>query len=183
LNSWATAPEYMQIIPKVRLLMMGSYAQSFMQRLESIKNGLIKDGLTNCRMTKDFSTPSRMLNEPEKLYSLRKSEYWIRQADVLFFIFFFGTDNGSIGLELSTTLGQTPGNAWRTLLAYQENVPSLIEGYGIRFQPEISVIPFSDDIDLQKQATGNVVRLLGRLYSAVSTRPDGEWECSSVWAR
>jgi hypothetical protein len=158
---------------------MGSYAKSFIQRLELLKNGLLQDGLTNCHMTKDFSTPLKMSNESEKLYNLRKSEYWIRQADVLFFIFFSGTDNASVALELSTTLNQNPGNAWRTILAYQEDVPSLIAGIGMRFQPEMSLIPFSDDLDLQKQATGNVVRLLSRLYPMVLTRPDGEWECSS----
>lgn len=180
LSAWTTAPEYLSILPKVRLLLLGSYSKSFMQRLESIKSGLIQGGLMNCRITKDFFTPNRMQNEPEQLYNLRKSEYWVRQADVLFFIFFSGTDNASVALELSETLSQIPGNAWRTILAHEENVPSLIAGIGIRFQPEISLIPFSDDEDLQKQAIGNIVRLLDRLYPIILIRPDGEWECSSI---
>jgi hypothetical protein len=111
---------------------------------------------------------------------LRKSEYWIRHADVLFFIFFSGTDNASIGLELGFAVNPTAGNAWRTILAYQEDAPSLIVGCGIRFQREMSLIPFSDDNDLRRQAVGNVVMLLNRLYSTVLARPDGEWECASA---
>jgi len=179
LNTWTTPPEYLSILPKVRVLLMGSYAKPFMPKLASIRNGLIKVGLTNSRITKDFQTPLQMPNEPKQHYNLRKSEYWIRHADVFFFVFFNGTDNASVALELSDTIKQNAGNAWRTILAYQEGVPSLVLGLGIRFQPEMSLIEYSNGKDLQRQVVGNVVRLLSRLYTTILTRSDGEWECSS----
>ena len=180
MNSWATPPEYLSILPRIRVLLMGSFHPNFLPRLESIKKGLIQSGIANCRITRDFDFPDRLPDEPEDSYNLRKSEYWIRRADVFIFVFFDGVDNSSVAIELNTTLSTMPGNAWRTILAYQENVPSLVSGLGIRFQPEISVIAFSSDLELQQQIVGNIIRLLERFYLSVYNRPDGEWEYSSV---
>ncbi len=90
------------------------------------------------------------------------------------FVFFKGVDNASVGVELEKNLSQIPGNAWRTILAYEETAPSLVQGLGIRFSPDISVVDFSKVADLQKQVEGNIIRMLERFYSTVSIRPIGE---------
>lgn len=159
---------------------MGSYRDGFKDRLESMRDHLIQKKMMNCRLATDFDKPRRMPDEPIESYNLRKSEYWVTHADVFFFVFFDGTDNSSVAIELKTTLSQIPESAWRTILAYQENVPSLVAGLGRRYSPEISMIPFSNDVDLKRQAVGNIVRLLGRFYFTVYNRPIGEWEYSSV---
>ncbi|GAJ24080.1 unnamed protein product, partial [marine sediment metagenome] len=136
-------------------------------------------GVHNIRLVKDFNIPTQMPNEPDGLFYLRKSEYWIDRADILLFIFFSGTDNASVGIELQTTLAN-PGNAWRSLLAYAEDTPSLVVGLGTRHQPDLSLIPFSNDLDIIKQGKGNIVRLLGSFYRSLYQRPSGEWETSSA---
>lgn len=158
---------------------MGSYRNGSIFRLESIRDGLIKKKINNCRLASDFEKPIKLNGEPMDIYYLRKSEYWIQNADLFLLVFFDSTDNASVGIELSIILSN-PDNAWRTNLAYQENVPSLVSGLGKRFQPEISLIPFSDDSDLQRQAIGNIRRYLGRFYFEVYNRPEGEWEHSSI---
>ena len=158
---------------------MGSYRNRFLTKLESLRNGLIKENIANCRLAKDFDRPIKNEDEPIEEYYLRKSECWINHADIFLLVFYDGTDNASVGIELKTIL-LNPDNAWRTILAYEENVPSLVVGLGLRYQPEISFIPFSNDSDLLRQSIGNIARYLGRLYFEVSQRPLGEWEGSSI---
>jgi hypothetical protein len=149
-------------------------------KLESLRNGLIKGNIENCRLAKDFDRPPKNEDEPIEEYYLRKSEYWISYADIFLLVFYDGTDNASVGIELKTILSN-PGNAWRTILAYEENVSSLVVGLGLRYQPEISVISFSNDSDLLRQSVGNIRRYLGRLYFEILQRPLGEWEGSSIF--
>jgi len=179
MSYWATPPEYLSILPRLRVLLMGSFHPNFLPRLSSLKEALIQDNIRNCRTAVGFNSPARMPNEPTASYYLRKSEYWISHADAFVLVFFDGPDNSSVAIELKTILSISPGNAWRTILAYQENVPSLVAGLGIRYRPEISMIPFSQDGDLEEQIVGNIVGLLERFYLSVSGRSDGEWEYSS----
>lgn len=178
MSNWATPLEYLSILPKIRVLLLGSFDPKV--KLESIRDGLIQNGITNCRTTKDFSLPLKTRGEPQHLHDLRKSEYWLRRADVFVFVFFKGVDNASVGIELEKNLSQMPGNAWRTILAYEETAPSLVQGLGIRFSPDISVVPFSNDVELREQVKGNIIRMLERFYSTVLIRPSGEWENSSI---
>ena len=178
MSRWTAPQEYLTILPKIRVLLLGSFAPKV--KLESIRDGLKQKGITNCQTTKNFNSPLQTEGEPEHLYNLRKSEYWLRRADVFVFVFFKGVDNASVGIELEKTLSQMPGNAWRTILAYEESAPSLVRALGIRFSPDISVVPFSDDVELQKQVCGNIIRMLERFYSSVLIRPIGEWENSSI---
>jgi len=179
MNSWATPPEYLSILPKIRVLLLGSFHTKLgLPKLKALKDYLIQNGINNCRITMDFKSPFRMLNEQEDQYNLRKSEYWMRHADVLVFVFFPGVDNASVGLELKEAVDNIPGSTWRMILAYYERPPSLISGLGRRIS-ELSVADFSDEEELHKQVYGYIIGLLGRLYNIVYSRPPGEWESLS----
>jgi hypothetical protein len=47
----------------------------------------------------DFPIPTPRYDEPEQAYNLRKSEYWIDQADSYLLVFVTGVDNGSVADE------------------------------------------------------------------------------------
>jgi len=179
LSKWRVPPEYLTILPNIRVLILGSYSSPFLSRLESIRDEIIDRGISNAKLVKDFKVPAQQPNERLQAYNLRKSEYWIDRADIMIFVFFDGTDNASVGIELRTTLNN-PGNAWRTLLAHTETTRSLVVGLGIRYQPDLSLIPFSNDEDIVEQAEGNVIRLLERFYSLIYQRQSGEWEFFSI---
>jgi len=167
-------------MPIIRVLILGSYRQQYKSRLESIRDELIERGIHNTRLVSDFMVPTQETGEPNQVYNLRKSEYWIDRADILIFIFFDGTDNASVGVEITTTL-INPSNAWRINLAYTESTSSLVVGLGIRHQPDVSLIHYSDDADIVKQSKGNIIRLLGRFYRSLYQRHIGEWENSSIF--
>jgi len=183
MNGWATPPEYLSILPKMRVLLLGSFHTELgLPKLKALKEYLIQNGVDNCRITRDFRSPLRMPNEQEDQYNLRKSEYWMRHADILVFVFFPGVDNASVGLELKEAVDNIPGSTWRTILAYYENPPSLISGLGRRIS-ELSVANFSNEEELHEQVYGYIIGLLGRLYNTVSNRPIGEWEYASIPTR
>ncbi|RLI46228.1 hypothetical protein DRO64_01280 [Candidatus Bathyarchaeota archaeon] len=180
MESWTTPPEYLSILPKLRVLLLGSYHTELgLPRLEALKNYLIQNGLNSCRIAKDFKSPIRMLGEPEDQYNLRKSKYWMRHADILVFVFFPGVDNASVGIELQYAVDNVPGSTWRTILAYYENPPSLISGLGKDIE-EFSVVNFSKEKELHEQIYGCIISLLHRFYDIVSNRSVGEWEYSSL---
>jgi len=184
MSKWTTPPEYLMILPRIRVLLMGSFHPKLgLPKLKAIRDQLIQNGVRNCRMTIDFSSPVRMSYESEEGYNLRKSEYWINHTDVFILVFFPRTDNASIGVEETLILSSTPSNAWRTIVAFSSrahHIPSLPSGLSERYRPDISVIRFSNISDIQEQAKGYVVQLLARFYFTVHNRPDGEWETASV---
>ena len=179
LHSWRGVPEYLTLLPIIRVLILGSYRSQYLNRLEAIRNELIGKGIINARLVKDFKVPVKYPGEPNPIYNLRKSEYWIDRADILLFIYFNNTDNASVGVELTTTL-INPGNAWRINLAYTDKTASLVVGLGMRHQPDISLIHYSEDIDIVTQCRGNIIGLLARFFRSVYQRPVGEWENSSI---
>jgi len=181
MDSWATPPGYLLILPKLRILLLGSYHKKRgLPKLERLKDYLIQNDMNNCRVVKDFVSPPKMDDEPEDRYNLRKSRYWMRHADILIFVFFPDVDNASVGVELQYAVDKILGVTWRIILAYpQEHPPSLISGLGKEIE-EFSVVEFSNEKELHEQVYGCIINLLHRFYDDVSNRTAGEWEYSST---
>jgi hypothetical protein len=173
--SWLVIPEYLRILPNIRIIILGSYRNGCMCRLKNVRNGLIESGFQNTRLAIDFKIPLQMQDELTPSYNLRKSEYWLLNSHIQIFIFFPKTDNANIGIELKTHLTY-PGNAWSTIIASYDNPPSLVPGLGLRFQPELTMFNFSDDSDIISQSKGQIINLLSRLYNLPGINTLGEWE-------
>jgi hypothetical protein len=180
-RDWSIPPEYLAIFPRIRVLILGSYAPDKIGIIRNVKKMLTEsEGLSNSRMVCDFFTPPRLKNETKGSYNLRKSEYWLNHADVYLFIFLGDTDSG-VMYELSVGL-LIPGGPSRSIVAYarDKNVTSLLEGIRDKYRREISEISFDDPDSIGRQVAGYIAEMSSRLYATgIKYRPIGEWETSS----
>jgi hypothetical protein len=178
---WDTPPEYLAVFPKVRLLVLGSYAPEKLDTVKDISHQLIQnEGLSNARLVSDFATPEMRNMESEGAYNLRKSEFWIPNADVLLFVF-LGQDAGVMHeLDFALTTVQL---AARSIVAYDRtaHVTSLLQGLIDRYTREVSEIPFDGGSlgNLCQQVAGNVAQIIPKIYWEILLRPPGGWECTT----
>lgn len=175
-RKWTTPPEFLAIFPRIRVLELGSYASDKIGTIKSIRDILIqKENLSSTRLVSDFETPLRVTDEGNGAYNLRKSEHWIRRADVRLFVF-LGPDAGVMH-ELDFALS-IPGVPSRSIVAYDRNehVTSLLFGLMDKYSREISEIPFKDIDDLTKQVAGIIAQISAIIYDDVIYRPWSDWE-------
>ena len=76
MGDW-TSTGYLQIKPKLRILILGSYESSAIKRLENLKDFLITKNYLDTSLVKDFNQPLIKNGESIKAFNLRKSLYWI----------------------------------------------------------------------------------------------------------
>lgn len=178
MSEWTTAPEYIEIMPKIHVLILGAFRDGCIERLRSVRNALIEYGFTNSRISLDFNFPQKFERERNEAYNLRVSEYWLQRSDVQIFIFFDGTDNASIGIELSMHLYH-PGNSWSTIVGVYENCPSLVAGLAFRFEPALTLFYHLKDADIISQCNGSIMSRLSQYYGITRERHLGQWEIQS----
>jgi hypothetical protein len=173
--------EFDSILSKVRLLILGSYAPRNIGKISHLRNRLLShEELVNSRLVEDFQTPRKHENESGGAYNLRKSQYWIFQADVLLFVFLGASDAGVMHeLDLALSI---PGAVNRTLVAYyrKAHITSLLQGILDKYKRSIFEIPFEKIPSLASQVRGCVLELCDQLYISLTFRMDGEWESISA---
>jgi len=177
---WTKAPSHLDVLPKVRLLILGPYRGGGASKLKRIRSSLITKGISNCRLVLDFRSPPE---QPEDMtYDLAKSEYWIRRADILLFIFLGNTDNTGVAYELAYA-NRVLRRASDSIVAYYEtnsaSTSRLIKQHVIRYSREITEIRFDNDDILIEKSYGQIIPKLDILYHKLSRRRFGEWEKSS----
>lgn len=172
----------MQVKPKLRVLILGSYDDSALRRLEMLKDFLLTKGYLQTCLLKEFRHPTKYSDESQSAYNLRKSEYWIPKADVPTFVFFPDVDNTGVGYELKHLCDNYYDMAWRSIVGINikptSKISSLIDGLIQRWSKEIQQIFFNTDNQLQEGVRGALTNLLERLYFRVIYRQKGEWEIS-----
>lgn len=174
---------YLQIKPKLRVLILGSYESSAIKRLESLKDFLLTKKYLQTALIKDFNQPARKNGESKKAFNLRKSEYWLPEADVPIFVFFQGADNSGVSIELKHLIDVYYDMVWRSIVATNNKpsehpVSSLIGGIIDRWSTEIQHVPFENDNILLSDVKGALKNLLEKLYFSVIYRPPSLWETS-----
>jgi hypothetical protein len=174
---------YLQIKPKLRVLILGSYENSAKKRLEGLKDFLLTKNYLQTALVKDFKQPIRKNNESKKLFNLRKSEYWLPEADVPIFVFFQGVDNSGVSIELKHLIDIYSDMAWRSIVAINDKpsekpVSSLIGGIVERWKREIQPVYFENDSILLSGVRGALTNLLENLYFSVIRRSPSLWETS-----
>lgn len=176
------APEYLAIKPKLRILILGDYKPSCLNRLKALRDHLIRRGYSQSRLVLDFSSPARTAEETEEHYNLRKSRYWISRADIFVFLFFAGAKNQGTVYELKEVIDRSPDKVWRSIVGISAkpaaSLSSLIRGElevyrGVNYQ-----YFFTTRKDLCEGVEGQLPNFLERLYPEITARPLGEWELS-----
>jgi len=178
--SWSE-PEYLKIKPKLRVLILGSYELSSLERLRTLKGFLMLNGYLQTHLVKDFDYPTRSSGESQASYNLRKSEHWIPLADVAVFVFLPNVDNTGVGYELKHLIDNHYDMTWRSVVGISRPAPkisSLLGGLIERWSDSIQQVFFSTDTQLAEGVRGALTSLLGRLYFVVINRQPGEWEMS-----
>jgi len=174
------APEFLRVKPKLRVLILGSYATSSLKRLEMLKAFLLRNGYSQTRLIKDFQRPTRQTKESQSVYNLRKSEYWIPKADVPIFVFLPNVDNTGVGYELKHLCDNCYDMTWRSIVGISRKpapkISSLIDGLIERWSESIQQVFFTTNKQLQKEVRGSLTNLLERLYFHAISRQKGEWE-------
>lgn len=178
-RDWTIPPQYLYILDSVRVLILGPYYKGRARRLKAIRSSLIDKGVRNCRLVLDFNTPPKV--EGEKTYDLRKSEYWINQADLLLFIFLDGKYESGVAMELKHATDTK--REYDTIVAYPEkkaaHISSLIGQYVSRYDPAITQIKSNTRREIVDKTLGVIVSKLETIYTKVSHRAAGEWELST----
>lgn len=178
---WVT-PQYLQAKPRLRVLILGSYDDSALKRLEMLKDFLLTKRYLQICLVKDFNHPKRYSRETQSAYNLRKSEYWIPKADAPIFVFFPDVDNTGVGYELKHLIDNHYDMAWRSIVGISIKpalrISSLITGLIQRWSEDIQQVFFNTNNQLQDEVRGALTNLLERLYFSVINRQKGEWEFS-----
>jgi hypothetical protein len=173
---------YLQVKPKIRILILGSYENSALKRLEMLKKFLLTKGYMQTCLVKEFKHPVKHYNEPQPAYNLRKSEYWIPKADIPIFVFFPYVDNTGVGYELKHLCDNHYDMVWRSIVGTSikpaSKISSLICGLILRWSEEIQQVFFNTDNELQEGVRGALTNLLEKLYFHIIDRQVGEWEIS-----
>ena len=179
-TDWTAPPQFLTILPLIRLLILGPYRGGGASRLKMVRNGLIDSGISNCRLVLDFSGPPP--TPGERAYDLRKSKYWIDQADLLLFVFLGGKYEGGIALELRHALDthREYHSAVSYLQANADPVSSLIREQVQVYSEAITQIGFQTYQQLVRKAGGFVASKLEVVYYTAYRRPAGEWENSPL---
>lgn len=178
MSDWTSIPEFLTIEPKIRVLLLGSYRDGCLSRLKSIRNEMRKLGLLNTRLSIDFTYPVQSPDEKKEIFNLRASEHWLKISDIQIFIFFKGTDNGSIGIELATHL-YDPWKSYSTIVGLYKGCPSLIAGLTLKFEPSLTKFEHSKDKEIISQSIGSVRSRLSQYYNIIYGRTIGNWEIYS----
>ena len=177
-NHWV-APQYLQVKPFLRVLILGSYNDAAIQKLEMLEDYLQTKGYAQTRIVKEFRFPPKNPLESQSAYNLRKSEYWVPKADVLIFVFLPNVDNTGPAYELKHLCDNHFDMAWRSIVGISEPTPaisSLIYGLIDRWSGEIQQVFFSTDSKLHEGTRGALTNLLERLYFSAINRQKSEWE-------
>jgi len=176
------APEYLQVKPKLRILILGSYDSSALKKLEMLRDFLLTKGYLQTSLVKEFKFPKKYPKESQPAYNLRKSEYWIPKADAPIFVFLPNVDNTGPAYELKHLCDKDFDMAWRSIVGISikpaPKISSLIHGLIQRWSEEIQQVFFNNDSELQKGVRGALTNLLEKLYFPAVDRPKGEWENS-----
>jgi hypothetical protein len=173
------APQYLQVKPVLRVLILGSYSNCALKTLEMLRDYLLAKGYAQTRLVKEFGFPRKNSGESRSAYNLRKSEYWIPKADVLVFVFCSNADNTGPAYELKHLCDIYYDMTWRCIVGISEPTPaisSLIYGLMDRWSREIQQVFFKTDTELQNGVRGALTNLLERLYFPTITRQETEWE-------
>lgn len=178
------SPEYLQVKPKLRVLILGSYSDSALKRLEMLKSFLISKEYLQVCLVKEFNHPSRGSNESQSSYNLRRSEYWIPKADIPIFVFLPKVDNTGVGYELKHLCDCHYDMTWRTIIGICRKpslrISSLIDGLIQRWSRETQQIFFDTSNQLHEGVRGALTNLLEKLYFPVVNRQSGEWEIYNI---
>ena len=157
---WLRPPEYLDCLPNVRLLVLGPYKNGGARRLKKIRHLLFERNLKNSRLVLDFDTPVKTITE--RSYDLRKSEYWINQADLILLLFFSTLDSGGVTMELEYCIKTNRES--HCIVAYKESQSSSISGMikqkVKRYNRTITEIWFQKNSDLRTRFLGTVTGVL-----------------------
>jgi hypothetical protein len=174
-------PEFLRVKPKLRVLILGSYATSSLKRLGMLKDFLLRNGYLQTHLIKDFKNPPKHSKESQSAYNLRKSEYWIPKADVPIFVFLPNVDN--TGVELKHLCDNCYDMTWRSILGISikpyPKISSLINGLIERWSESTQQVFFTTNKELQEGVRGALTNLLERLYFLAILRQRGAWESST----
>jgi hypothetical protein len=177
-------PLYLTAKPRLRVLILGSYAESVCKHLEELRDFLKSNGYVLSYLVKDFGFPEKQPNELDSKYNLRKSEYWIPKSDVPIFVFMPNVDNTGVGYELTYLLNNHIDMAWRSVVGISQspalNISSLLDGLIQRWSRSVQLVYFEDYRQLQIGSRGALTNLLERLYYSVIRRQSSEWEMFAV---
>jgi len=163
----------------LHILVLGSYRNPALRRLENLKDYLLAKGYAQTKLVKDFKFPEQSPSESQSSYNLRKSEYWIPKSDALIFVFFPRVDNTGPGYELKHLCDYHFDMAWRSIVGIGKptlKISSLIYGLIDRWSNEFQQIFFETDSELQEDVKGALTNLLERLYFPAFSRQKDEWE-------
>jgi hypothetical protein len=181
-ENWKTAG-YLEVKPKLHILLLGSYDKKVMNRLQRLEDFLLSKNYLNTALVCDFDHPKRNIDESKKLYNLRKSEYWLPEADIPVFVFFQGVDNSGVSIELKHMIDTYPDMSWRSIVAINDKpsekpVSSLVGGITVRWKRQIQTIFFKNDDVLKTNVKGALTNILEPLYFQVIGRCPSLWETS-----
>lgn len=175
-------PQYLRVKPKLRVLILGSYEDSALKKLEMLRDFLLTKGYIQTSLVKEFKFPKKYPGESQSAYNLRKSEYWIPKADAPIFVFFPNVDNTGPAYELKHLCDNHFDMAWRSIVGISikpaSKISSLIHGLIQRWSGEIQQVFFNTDNELQEGVRGALTNLLEKLYLLAISRQKGEWENS-----
>ena len=162
------------------MLILGSYEDSALQKLEELRNFLIGKEYYQTCLVFDFQVPEKDESESPADYALRKSEYWLSRADVPVFIFLPEVDNTGVGYEFQHVVNNHPDMMWRSIVAISKkpraNISRLLTGVVHRWSQQLNQVHFGNQKELCEEVRGTLTSLLGPLFRIVEKRGLEEWE-------
>lgn len=163
--------EYELAKSKLCILIFGPYDSE--QFLQIFRKDLKQHGYAGANIVKDLSYPRRGPEEAEDVFSLRKSEYWVKRADVGFIVLLKDAKNDGVEQELRYLIDSFKDRIWRFNVLLEKDIwlSSLVTGLIENWTPHLTQC-YSKRGEFSKFAQGRLNNYVRKLYNEIEKRND-----------
>lgn len=162
-----TADEFKHKKQLLRILILGAYKpRGALERLEDLRDCLIKRGFSSARLAKDFPDAARYSDDVDEHFTIKSRKLIDEWAHVPIFVFFKNADNQGVASEITYTCLQLHDKQSCCAVFFEDKLAdfsSQIRG-SIKITRQISYEIFKGNEELCELAAGHSLKMLDRLF-------------------
>ena len=151
----------------LRILVLGAYRpRGASERLEKLRDCLIKRGYSSAKLAKDFPDTARYSDDVDEHFTIKSRKLIDEWADVPIFVFFKSADNQGVASEITYTCLRLHDKQSCCAVFFEGKLADYstqIRG-SIKITRQISYEVFKADEELCDLAAGHCLKILDRLF-------------------
>lgn len=136
------------------------------QRLERLRQCLIKKGFEQTMLARDFVDTEMYSSDPDEHYTLKSRKLIEEWAHVPIFVFFKDADNQGVSAEITYTCIKLRDRQSYCVAFFEgrlDDFSTQIKG-SIKITKKVSYMIFKGDLDLCNFAFGHCIKMLDKLF-------------------